>query len=130
MRVTRRGVIAAAALSIAVVGLGATAALAWSDTCGNNEACIWENGPFVVPLAANPNGDSNYTNNNYPNTLDNLNDSASSVRNKFDVHDVVWYFDVGYSGTSDCLDHNSGAPNLSGFNDQFSSHLIAAGSTC
>ena len=90
-----------------------------------------ENGPFVVPLAAATVSDHTYTNENYPNTMATLNDSASSLKNKFDVHDVVWFKDADYSGASICVNHDTGVETLgANLNDELSSHAVSVGSTC
>lgn len=129
MKLSRRAV-ACIAFSLAIVGLGATAALAWNDTCNVGEACLWRNGPFVVPLAAKPGSDANYSGNNYPNTQASIDNSVSSIRNYFNVHDVVWFFDPNYSGTSYCEPAGYETGVLNSYNDQFSSHLEATGGAC
>lgn len=109
----------------------ATAALAWDATCNaSGDACVWKHWNFGVPLAAKNASDNTYTNDVYPNTQATLNDTVSSIKNKFDVKDVVWFFHADYSGTSFCLDHNSASGDLNAHNDQYSSHLVAVGSTC
>jgi hypothetical protein len=129
MAISRR-TFAAIALAVAIIGLGASAALAWNIDCSNDEACVWRNGPYEVPLAAKPDSDSDYSNNNYPNTQVTIDNSASSLRNKFDVHDVVWFFDPQFSGLGYCVNHDTGVADLAGYNDTFSSHIVAAGSSC
>jgi hypothetical protein len=127
----RRGLIF---LAVSLVFATSTVALAasWDDTCNaSGDACIWKNGPFVVPLAATTTSDNTYTNDLYPNTQATLNDSASSLKNKFDVHDVVWFIDADYAGDSICVDHNTGVGSLGPtFNDEISSHAVTVGSTC
>jgi len=115
--------------SIALV-LSATAALAWDATCNSGEACVWKNSSFQVPLAAQASGDSDYSNDTYPNTQDGMNDSVSSIRNRYSSSDVVFYFSALYNGTSYCLNSGWESGSLMGHNDQYSSHLIAIGSTC
>lgn len=59
-----------------------------------------------------------------------MNDSVSSVRNRFGAKDVVFFFDAGYSGLSFCLNAGTKLAQLGGFNDEISSHLVAVSSTC
>jgi hypothetical protein len=82
-------------------------------------------------LRATTTSDNTYTNDLYPNTQATVNDSASSLKNKFDVHDVVWFVDADYAGDSICVDHNTGVGSLAPrFNDEISSHAVTVGSTC
>lgn len=121
----------AVVLGLVLTGLIPAAALAWDASCNSGEMCsYWSNGPFVVPLAANSGGDSNYSGDVYPGTQQSLNGSVSSIRNLKTSGDVVWFFDAGYSGTSFCLDAVYEAGYLGSHNDQYSSHLIAASDTC
>ena len=113
-----------------VVAVLAPIALAWDATCNAGEMCNWRHANFGVPLAAKDRSDNDYTNDFYPNTQSTLNDSVSSIRNRFNTKDVVWFFDVGYSGTSFCLNPGWESGDLRGHNDQYSSHLVAVGSTC
>ncbi len=117
-------------IALLLAGALASVAFAWDATCSCGEACVWKNSPFTVPLAAQAAGDDDYTNNNYPNTSDTINDSVSSVKNRFASNDVVWHFDVQYGGTPFCLNAGWEADPLNSHNDQYSSHLIAISSTC
>lgn len=103
---------------------------AWHTTCGTADACIWKNANFSVPRAANDISDSQYNNNNYPNTQDSLNDSAFSIENRFSAKDVVYFFNASYSSTSFCLKSGWSSGDLNSHNDEYSSHIIAVGSTC
>lgn len=118
------------ALAMVFVALAASQAIAWNATCDSGEMCNWKHASFGVPLAAKPQSDSNYTNDSYPNTQSTLNDSVSSIKNKFNVKDVVWFFHVGYEGTSFCLNPGWKSGDLNAHNDKYSSHLVATGSTC
>jgi hypothetical protein len=108
------------------------AAASYDATCNSSgDACIWENGPFITPLAATTGSDSTYADDKYPNTQDTLNNTASSLKNKFDVHDVIWFTLVNYGGLSICVDHNTGVSTLGpDFNDHLSSHAVVVGSSC
>jgi hypothetical protein len=108
------------------------AAATYDDTCNaSGDACLWQNGPFVVPLAATTSSDSTYADDDWPNSMDSLNNSASSLKNKFGVHDVVWFTLVGFDGDSICVNHDTGVGVLGGtFNDKISSHVVAVGTTC
>lgn len=118
-------------LGFALVGVTATVALAWNANCSDSgDACVWRHASFGVPLAAKDISDSNYTDDFFPNTQTTLNDQVSSIRNKFNVKDVVYYFDHGYAGTSFCLKAGSQSGDLNTHNDEYSSHLVATGSTC
>lgn len=112
------------------VVLLAAPALAWNLTCGAGEMCNWKNSNFVVPKAALAVSDNTYVGNNYPNTTDSINDSVSSIRNNFSSKDVVWFFDSNYSGTSFCLNPNWESGQLNSHQDEYSSHIVAVGSTC
>ncbi len=46
------------------------------------------------------------------------------------VKDVIWNFNAGYDGTSWCADHETAYPILNDHNDEYSSHVVAAGSSC
>jgi hypothetical protein len=86
---------------------------------------------FVAPRAAKPSGDADYGPDDYPNTDgDGINDSVSSIKNRLTSNDVVWFFNAGYGGTSFCLDPGWVASPLNSHNDEYSSHLLAALSTC
>lgn len=91
---------------------------------------MWKNGPFVVPLAAQASGDTNYADDTYPNNIDSIDNSVSSVRNRFSSRDVVWYFDPPHSGASLCVNSGWESSQLNSHNDQYSAHLIAVSSTC
>lgn len=112
------------------MGIMAGVAIAWDATCSSGEACVWKHGSFVVPLAATASSDNDYGNDRYPNTQEGMNDSVSSIRNRFGQKDVVRFFDAGYSGTSWCVNPGVGYGQLNAHNDQYSSHLIAVPSTC
>ncbi len=126
---TRRLIVAPAVAVLLVLALAATA-FAWDSSCTSSKACVWENSSFVVPIAAVATSDSNYVWSYYPNTLDSLNDTVSSIKNAFSSYDVVWFFSTSYSGTSYCLDSGWASGQLNSHNDQYSSHLVAVGSTC
>jgi hypothetical protein len=108
------------------------AATTYDDTCNaSGDACLWQNGPFVVPLAATTTSDSTYANDDWPNSPDSMNNSASSIKNKFDVHDVIWFTLTDFSGLSICVDHNTGVGVLGdNFDDKLSSHAVVVGSSC
>lgn len=129
-RLPTRPLVIAGIVALLLTGSLASVVLAWDASCDAGEACVWKNASFVVPLAAQSTGDSDYSNDNYPNTVDSMNDSVSSIRNRFSSNDVVWYFDKSYSGTSFCLNAGWESGQLNAHNDQYSSHLIAASSTC
>lgn len=105
-------------------------AAVWNDTCNSGELCVFKNGGFTVPKAATTDSDSYYTNNNYPNTVDTLNDSVSSVKNKFVTKDVIWYWDSSYRTNPFCVPAGYIAGSLGSANDEFSSHIVASGGTC
>ncbi len=129
-RVARRAAVSLVLAGI-VLGLAATVALAWNAQCSaSGDACVWRHGGFGVPLAAQSTNDNTYTNDNYPNTQTNMNDDVSSVRNKFDVRDVIWYFNADWDGTSLCVDHESSVGVLGSHNDEYTSHLIVPGASC
>lgn len=118
-------------LALVIMVTTAGVALAWNATCSAaGDACIWRHGNFGVPLAAQARSDWTYTDDTFPNTQTTLNDQASSVRNKFDVKDVIWYFDAGYGGTAWCVDHETAYRVLNDHNDEYSSHVVATGSSC
>jgi hypothetical protein len=123
-------------VTIVVVGLFltvvvATAAFAaWDANCQSGEACVWRYASFVVPKASNPNSDAHYSDQNWPNTQVNMNDDVESIRNTFGQKDVVWFFNGSYSGTSFCLNAGWESGDLNAHANQYSSHLIATGSTC
>lgn len=125
-----RRVATCAVVTLLFTGVLATPALAWDATCSTGEACVWGDAHFGVPLAAEATADNDYGNNNYPNTTIGMNDSVSSIRNRFGQKDVVWYFSAGYSGTSFCLNAGFESADLNAHDDEYSSHLIALGSTC
>jgi hypothetical protein len=132
-RIGYRAISVAAITSMFVATSWAVAfAVVYDDTCNaSGDACMWKNGPFVVPLAAATVSDHTYTNEDWPNTTQTLNDSASSLRNKFDVKDVVWFKDADYSGLSICVDHETGVSTLGvNLNDELTAHAISVGSTC
>lgn len=118
--------VSASALALAL----SSVAMAWSATCSTNQACDWKDASFGVPLAAIGVSVADYAGSYYPNTVDTLNDSVSSIKNTFSTYDVVWFFDANYSGTSFCLNSGWSSGQLNAHNDQYSSHLIAVGSTC
>ena len=134
MRQPRDRVIALSAITAILVATSWAVALAvsYDDTCNaSGDACLWKNGPFVVPLAATGVSDHTYTNDDWPNTTATLNDSASSLRNKFDVKDVVWFKDADYAGASICVDHEDAVSTLGpNLNDELSSHAVSVGTTC
>lgn len=121
-----RSMVIALALTVSL----ASVVLAWNSTCSAGEACVWKNGPFVLPLAAQATGDRNYADDAYPNNIDSIDNSVSSIKNRFGSNDVVWYFDPVYSGASFCLNAGWESGQLNSHNDQYSSHLIAISSTC
>jgi hypothetical protein len=125
-----RRIVRAIAAAVALVALSTAVAVAWDATCSSGEACVWKNASFQVPLAAQATGDSDYTTDAYPNTQESLNDSVSSIRNRHSSNDVVWFFHVGYQGTSYCLKAGWQSGQLNSHNDQYSSHLIAVAGTC
>jgi hypothetical protein len=129
-RLRTRRLVIFTVLTLFFVTMLATVALAWNATCDAGEACVWKHGGFVVPRGAQATGDSDYGNNNYPNTQENMNDSVSSIRNRFGQKDVVWFFNAGHSGTSFCLNAGFQSGDLNAHNDEYSSHLIAVSSTC
>ena len=60
-----------------------------------------------------------------------MNNSASSIKNKFDVHDVIWFTLTDFGGLSICVDHDTGVGVLGdNFNDKLSSHAVVVGSSC
>lgn len=121
-------VLLAATLSVLFVPVALAAG--WNSSCGDQEACVWKDASFGVPKAAKDASDAQYNTDDWPNTTDNMNDETSSIKNKFNVKSVVWFFDSGYSGTSYCLPANWESGDLNNHNDDYSSHLIAVGSTC
>jgi hypothetical protein len=56
---------------------------------------------------------------------------CSSLKNKFDVKDVVWHTLIDYGGLSYCVDHERGVSTLGeDYNDKLSSHAVSVGTTC
>jgi hypothetical protein len=118
-------------LALTIVAITAGVSFAWNSTCSAaGDACVWRHANFEIPLAAKASSDWTYTDDFFPNSQTALNDQVSSIRNKFDVKDVIWYFDAGYSGTSWCVDHETGFGVLNAHDNKYSSHVVAAGSSC
>lgn len=130
---TRRNVISVI-LALLLSGMLASAVLAtasYDTNCSSGRICNYENRDLVVPLAATTTEDQNYAGEYYPNTVDSLNDSVSSTVNYLSSNKVIWYSSSGFSGTSFCVPPNTAATWVGLFyNDTFSSHIIAVGTTC
>ena len=126
----KRRLAISALLAFVFIVSTAAAALAWNSTCSTGEVCVWRHADFGEPRAAKGTSDSTYTNDQFPNTQTTINDQVSSVRNRFNVKDVVFHFDADYEGTSFCLRAGFESSYLAGHNDEYSSHIVAAGSTC
>jgi hypothetical protein len=134
MRSLVRRIVALSTITALFVGIALTASAAatYDDTCNaSGDACLWKHGPFVIPLAATTSSDSTYADDDWPNSTSSLNNSASSLKNKFDVKDVIWHTLIDFGGLSLCVDHETGVSTLGeNYNDKLSSHAVAAGSSC
>lgn len=129
---TGRRLLKSIALGLLPIGLFVSAgrAATWNASCGSGKACVWGDSGYGVPLAATTASESDYGTHNYPNTQTGMNGSVSSIRNRFGAKDVVFYVDAGYSGANLCLNAGGAMASLPGFDDAFSSHVIAIASTC
>lgn len=120
-----------ARLSVSLFSLGlfvlwTGVAAAWDLSCVNGRVCVYKDSEFRVPMAADIGSEWSYVGDYYPNTGDSINDSVSSLKNLYQYNDVVFYHDVGYSGSAFCVDsywQYSWVGLLN--NDRFSSHLVA-----
>jgi len=124
-------------LIVSVVALAFGAALpvspvlAWDASCSSSDACVWRDGPFGLPLAAQVESDNDYSGNTYPNSSDSINDTVSSIRNRKTAADIVWFFNGGPpGGNSFCSNAGWEAGQLNSHNDQYSAHTTVSGSTC
>lgn len=127
----RRGSsVALLAVAASAVAIPVALAATWNASCNDQEACVWKHGNFGIPKAAKDGDDGQYNNDNWPNTTDNMNDETSSIKNKYNVKRVFWFFNSGYEGTSFCLQAGWESGDLNSHNDEYSSHLIATSGSC
>lgn len=95
--------------------------------------CISIDDNYVAPRAVNSLSDSNWgtAGDVYPNTQSSINNSASSVRNRFTANDITFHKGTSGSGASFCMPQGGTNNDLgflgSGFDDQISSHGVTAG---
>jgi hypothetical protein len=91
-------------------------------------ACVSRDDNRTTPRAVTCCTDNNYIGDLYYNTQDPINETASSVENKFTSRDVIWFTGITSTGTSRCVDSASWIDDLGwfgfGLDDQFSSHAV------
>lgn len=125
----QRSISLATILALVLTAVLAVPAFAWQTSCGDlggGHVCMWENASYQVPKAGKDGSDSNYTGDYYPNTMDSINDSVSSVWNYYPSKDVTWHTDANNGGSALCVDSVSGYGSFGwGYNDAFSSHEVA-----
>lgn len=93
--------------------------------------CVSLDDNYVVPRAVNSISDSNWAGDNYPNTATTINNTVSSLRNRFATKDITWHKGTSGSGDSFCLPQGGTNNDLgflgSGFDDQISSNGVTTG---
>lgn len=98
----------AATLSALMGGLIVPMAAGWHEqppVCDTTTgACVSQHDNYVSPRAVNCCFDDNWTNDVYPNTGTTLNDTVSSVRNRFSTLDILFYKQINRTGELFCLD--------------------------
>lgn len=110
----------------------ATNALAagWTSGCPSGTGyfvCVYRDADFSGPNGYWSGGNYSYVGQNYPGTTQTINDSVTSLRNKYAAHDVTWWPDINFGGIGLCIDSNSSVSNLwwvPGYNDTLSSHQL------
>lgn len=127
-RSSRRGIGLAVALLLAL-GVTANALGAWTTGCPSGTGffvCVYRDADFSGPMGRWAGGNYSYVGQNYPGTGVSVNDSVTSLRNKYAAHDVTWWYDPNFGGIGLCIDSNSSVGNLFWIlgNDQFSSHQL------
>ena len=135
---SRMAGLTAAAFLVGVLLGTAAPAMGWaaSITCGSTyPICVSRDDNLTVPRAVTATTDNSYVGDQYFNTTDDINNSASSVRNAFAANDVTFFTGTSGGGNSYPLDSGQVNNDLgsfgSGWEDQFSSHAkVANDSLC
>jgi len=126
----------AALLSAVSAAVFVPAVAGWvaGNTCTTTSGvCVSGDDGLGVPRAVTCCTDSSYVGDLYFNTNFAINNSASSVQNKFTSVDIIFFDGTSSSGSAYCQDSNSWNSNLgfAGFwpDDSFSSHAVQANDT-
>ena len=109
-------------------------ATAWTTNCSSSgqKVCIYRDDNYGLPLAAvNGNYDNYNDGSKYPNTNDNINDSANGAKNWYSSNDVIFYNDANDQGGSFCVNSLTGYQTIGFFNnDRWSSHQVFSSTAC
>lgn len=129
MKSVSRLLVIAATLAIALSSLFVSPVAAWDSSCDPGQICIWRDRDFGGPVAAQTGSVTLYSG-NYPGYPVALNDSASSVWNRYSTVDVVMYNEASFTGAQFCVDSGAsyywvGLLN----NDAWSSHDVKGSDT-
>jgi len=93
--------------------------------------CVSIDDNYVVPRAVTCCSDSNWSGDNYPNTATTINNTVSSVRNRFTTSDITFHKNSSGGGDGFCLPQGGTNNDLgffgSGFDDQLSSNGVTIG---
>lgn len=106
---------------------GAAIALAWNSGCPTgNLVCVHRDADFAGPFGHWFGSNASYVGENYPGTAQTVNDSVSSLRNRYPTRDVIFWEHPNYTGLGLCVDSNSSVGNLwwAFLNDKVSSHQV------
>lgn len=127
---TRLALVALLAVVSAAVFVPAVAGWAASNSCTTTSGvCVSYDDNLTVPRAVTCCTDTNYIGDLYYNTGTYINNTMSSVQNKFTSVDIV-FFDGSVAGEAYCQDSNSWNNDLGffgfGYDDRASSHVVQA----
>jgi len=89
--------------AVMLAAMVATAAQAWNASCDSGEVCIFRDRDFAGPVAATS-ADVQVYSGQYPGSTANINDSVSSVKNRFTAKDVLFHNEYYYGGAVFCVD--------------------------
>jgi hypothetical protein len=123
----------AALLSTFSAAMLVPSAMGWAsnNNCTTTAgACVSRDDNRTTPRAVTCCTDPSYIGDLYYNTQETINETVSSVENKFTNVDIIWFTGINSSGTAKCVDSTYWIDDLGwfgfGLDDQFSSHAVQA----
>jgi hypothetical protein len=113
------------AVLVLVALLPAANVAAWNDYCNDTtrRICLWRDADYGLPKATIDAKVPSYSaEGDYPNTAEPVNNSVTSIKNRFADMDVMFYDSINYATQLLCVPQDTPIDNVQSANDRISSH--------